>query len=145
MQRDGGPGGGGQGHGTGGSFTGPAKALEFIGDINWAGWSGEQTTTNASPTTVFDFISPSQALRSRITWTIDRALQDYNKLVGLKVSFNGAVVFFDNGVSHWSDGGYTNLTEFTLIIPTRTQVEIEISTTDTQDIPMTVLVAAVEI
>ncbi len=41
MQRDGGPGGaGGAGNPTGGSFTGPAEALEIVGDHAYA-YSGQ--------------------------------------------------------------------------------------------------------
>jgi len=54
MQRDGGPGGaGGAGNPTGGSFTGPAEALEIVGDFAFA-YSGQfEATTSAQ--TALDF------------------------------------------------------------------------------------------
>jgi len=48
MQRDGGPGGpGAGGNPTGGSFTGPAEALDIYGDFA-AAYSGQQTINNSS-------------------------------------------------------------------------------------------------
>ena len=138
-------GGGGGPVGVTNPFTGSANTLEFIGNGTWAGWSGQQTTTNGSSTTIFDFISPSQSLNSIINWAIDRTDLDYNKFISLEIKFNGTTVFFSKGLGHWSDGGYSNLTEFSLVIPTRTAVEMIIDTTDTDAIPMTVNITAEEI
>ena len=49
MQRDGGPGGGAGGLGQGGSFTGPAEALEIIGNHAYA-YSGTFDSLNSSQT-----------------------------------------------------------------------------------------------
>jgi len=57
MQRDGGPGGpAGGGNPTGGSFTGPAEALEILGDHAYA-YSGAVTTvgTGSANTTASKF------------------------------------------------------------------------------------------
>jgi len=56
MQRDGGPGGpGAGGNPTGGSFTGPAEALEIIGNHAYA-YSGQFAASTAAQT-VLDFTS----------------------------------------------------------------------------------------
>lgn len=56
MQRDGGPGGaGGAGNPTGGSFTGPANALDIYGDFA-AAYTGSIEATQ-SPTEVINFTS----------------------------------------------------------------------------------------
>jgi len=121
------------------TFLGPSNALVPIGRYFYA-YAGEQTTVNAAPTTVFNFASPSQALRGTIVWTVDKRLQDYNKMIGLEIKFNGTTVMHTNGLSNWSDGGQIDLVEYNIIIPSRTTVEVIISTTDTQDIPMTVAI-----
>jgi len=144
MGLDGGGGGGGA-LSVGNPFTGAASTLEFIGKTTWAGWSGLQTTTNGSPTTVFDFTSPAQSIKTIIDWGFDRTDTGNNSLVSLEVKFNGSTVFFTKAYSHNSDGGYSNTTEFHLVIPTRTQVEIIIGTNDTDDIPMTVVITGEEI
>jgi len=140
-------GGGGGPVGVTNPFTGSASTLEFIGNGTWAGWSGQQTTTNGSPTTVFDFMSPSQSLKSIINWAIDRTDLNYGSgtFISLEIKFNGTTVFMSKALGQWSDGGYTNITEFNLVIPTRTEVEIIIGTTDGDAIPMTVNVTAQEI
>ena len=52
MQRDGGPGGGAGGLGSGGSFTGPAEALDIYGDF-----AAAYTGLHAAVTTTFEVLS----------------------------------------------------------------------------------------
>ena len=55
MQRDGGPGGaGGAGNPTGGSFTGPAEALELVGFNHCYAYSGKIGCTH-EPSTCLEF------------------------------------------------------------------------------------------
>tara|TARA_Y100000310_G_C19953095_1_gene477753 strand:- start:42 stop:458 length:417 start_codon:yes stop_codon:yes gene_type:complete len=127
------------------SVASTGKGLVYTRGGYWAGWSGELTTTNASPTTVFKFTSPYNHLKAIITWGIDKTLQDYNKLIGLDVTFNGSTVMIIKGLSNWSDGGQIDLIQYEIIIPTNTEVEIIVSTTDVQAIPMTVTIVANEL
>jgi len=131
--------------GAGNVAPGAGKSLQYMGGPTWAGWSGSQTTTNGAATEVFNFRSPNVPLRSVVTWTVDRTLQDYNKFVGLKITFDGITIFNTVSVSHWSDGGFSNIVEWAMVIPNNSLVVIEISTTDVQAIPMTVILTCTEV
>jgi len=94
MQRDGGPGGaGGAGNPTGGAFTGPAEALEIIGDHVYA-YSGGITTSNSDYATLLSFTTGN--FYTVGTLTLDASTTDSDPAAGLrsnfKLSMNGVVI-----------------------------------------------------
>jgi len=121
MQRDGGPGGaGGAGNPTGGSFTGPAEALELVGDHCMA-YSGIQAIGSAGqdvPGTLLQFTTGNyyidiklQAMRGYPA----SVTHDYLWLVYL----NGSVVyeFYDSDATFNENPIY-------LVIPAYTEVKV---------------------
>jgi len=90
MQRDGGPAGGG--NPTGGSFTGPAEALEIIGDHAYA-FSGTLGSSN-SELTHLKFTSGNFYLVGRLTCNgaADKATISNGRLTVFTLTLNGAEV-----------------------------------------------------
>ena len=90
MQRDGGPGGGagGGGNPTGGSFTGPAQALELLGKHCYA-YSGVQAVAG-SEVELLTFQSPGRA------YIVGAFLFSYIPAAGddfaYKIYFNDAII-----------------------------------------------------
>jgi len=91
MQRDGGPGGaGGAGNPVGGSFTGPAEALEIVGDFGYAA-SGSiaDAATGGANTTLLNFRT------GNFTWVGTLDFTDTmvaSNTVWLSVFMNGALI-----------------------------------------------------
>ena len=118
MQRDGGPGGaGGAGNPIGGSFTGPAEALEIIGNHAYA-YSGRISVPNVD-TTLLKFTTGSHYIKAEIAFTSsDSTADDYTA----HVTMNGGKVFgvfFLNTPQAYPYGTQP----VTLIIPPYTEVE----------------------
>jgi len=127
MQRDGGPGAGG--NPTGGSFTGPAEALEILGDHVYC-FSGEFIMTQTAQT-LMDFRSPSGYIVAELT--ASGAVNQGNGGGGIttwQLTFNGAVVM-DLKTESYADRapafGFVPI-----IIPPYTEVKLtaDSSTTD---------------
>ncbi len=94
MQRDGGPGGpGAGGNPTGGSFTGPAEALEIIGNHAYA-YSG-LFAASTSEQTALSFTSGNYYLVGylQLNASVDDDSPADVSLTSVKVSFNGASIF----------------------------------------------------
>jgi len=96
MQRDGGPGGaGGAGNPVGGSFTGPAEALEILGNHGYA-YSGQFATSDAqSLTAMLNFTSGNYYFVGE--WTVCGAVNanDDHTTGGIDqfyLSFNGVTI-----------------------------------------------------
>ena len=96
MQRGGGPGGaGGAGNPTGGSFTGPAEALEILGNHAYA-YSGQFRTSDAQTLTdMISFTSGNYYLVGQ--WTVCGAVNtDGSHVTGgidqFYLSFNGITI-----------------------------------------------------
>jgi len=84
MQRDGGPGGaGGAGNPIGGSFTGPAEALEIIQNHAYA-YSGKFPATNTAQT-MFDFTTGNYMFVGKL---------DFYGLVDPDTSSSGGITAF---------------------------------------------------
>jgi len=95
MQRDGGPGGpGAGGNPTGGSFTGPAEALEIIGDHAYA--YAALAGANAASITRLDFTSGNYYFVGRLTCngSCDTAVGGVGNgnTTAFSLSFNGTEV-----------------------------------------------------
>ena len=138
MQRDGGPGGGGPGGGAGGigsgSFTGPAQALEIIGNHAY-GFSGEILVNN-NTVTMFSFTSGNYYFVGSFSYGVDQnASLGGSKLLGFTIKMNdtkilqlvtqttatNAMIDFDNN--------------FDIIIPPYTAIVVESETTNTTNVP----------
>ena len=95
MQRDGGPGGaGGAGNPVGGSFTGPAEALEILGDHAYA-YSGQFPTSDCqSLTEMISFTSGNYYFVGQ--WTVCGAVTGNASETGsidqFYLSFNGTKI-----------------------------------------------------
>jgi len=93
MAIDGGGGGGGGILGFSNSFTGPAEALEVIGDHVYA-YSGGVTTSNSGYVTMLAFTTGN--FYSVGTLTLDASTTDNDPAAGLrsnfKLSMNGIVI-----------------------------------------------------
>ena len=127
MQRDGGPGGaGGAGNPVGGSFTGPAEALEIIGDHAYA-YSGQFGTNDTQALTeMISFTSGNYYFVGQ--WTVCGAVnKDGNSETGgidqFYLSFNGITIQSLKTETHEEDqpGMFT----VPIIIPSYTAVVCE--------------------
>jgi len=130
MQRDGGPGGaGGTGQPTGGSFTGPAEALELVGNHGYA-YSGVKTVDNTTAT-FFEFTTGNYYFVGTITG--GRNMRSAAEST-IKIYYNDSIVYeakFDNGTSQtlvipFSAPGH-------LIIPAYTKVRVDMVVNDADD------------
>ena len=130
MQRDGGPGAGGAGNPTGASFTGPAEALEIIGDHAFA-YSG-QLQIDTTPVTHLDFTSGNYYLVGEISFIGATIASDPDagaRTIFL-VTFNDADLFTAKTESVSEDMPQAPVVP--IIIPPYTEVKITVdSNTDT--------------
>jgi len=131
MQRDGGPGGGAGGIGTG-SYTGPAEALEIVGDHAYA--TSGALSSNTTAVTHLKFTSGNYYFVGRIT--CNGAMGATIPLVGrtsvFQVSLNGVVIALMKTDSVEEDQPATVYND--VIIPAYTEVEVSaVSDTTTAD------------
>ena len=130
MQRDGGPGGGGP-VGSSNRFTGPAEALEFMGNGIWAGWSGTvQIGASAASAVQFEFTSPSIGLIADYIFGIEGETIDSNSYYGFQISLNGQLVYEQTGRATTNTDSLIGQ-PFNFVIPGFSVVKIEGRTTDT--------------
>ena len=118
MQRDGGPGGaGGAGNPTGGSFTGPAEALEIIGDHAY-GVSGlvSAGAVQGTPDTLLSFTTGNYYFVGIIQfyYATDSGSDDY--VYSVKLNGNTVIRYLVAGATttYWHDNQ--------IIIPPYTEV-----------------------
>ena len=128
MQRDGGPGGGGQGHGTGASFTGPAEALEIVGNHAYA---YNRQAVNDDTATFFEFTTGNYYFVGTITG--GRNMKSAAESA-IEIYFNDSKIYeakYDNGI------GSTLVIPFSspghLIIPAYTAVRVDMEVNDASD------------
>ena len=127
MQRDGGPGGaGGAGNPTGGSFTGPAEALDIYGDFA-AAYSGQHQMSTSAVEHLkfitgnylfvgeFQFFGPVQFSSGQI---------DNGDFGGIQISFNDGVLFVGK-VDTKEEDSPTEI-KGPIIIPAYTEVLVEV-------------------
>ena len=133
MQRDGGPGGaGGAGNPTGGSFTGPAEALEIAGDFAYA-YSGGIALNNETKTAL-SFTSGNYLCVGQIQHTAPFGYYAASKTMEIIVNMNGAQII---RMSRLTNAAYNSIDfdPLYIIIPAYTEIEVEVGTDDTQNIP----------
>tara|TARA_Y100000310_G_scaffold60936_1_gene56198 strand:- start:2 stop:418 length:417 start_codon:yes stop_codon:yes gene_type:complete len=112
---------GGAGNPVGGSFTGPAEALEYIEDRVYA-YSGAVAATNSSTAnvTMLKFTTGSKTVACRVQY-VDEGIQSYARY--LKITLNGATV----SLAAWKDVDVTAnmpVEGMDLIISPYTEVEV---------------------
>ena len=122
---------GGAGNPVGGSFTGPAEALEIIGDHAYA-YSGFKTA-NTSSTTYLDFTSGNYYFVGQFQF--NSPLEENDPQPGVeavcKISFNGTGVSLIRAGGDFADNADSIVTQ-DLIIPPYTEIEVVVDchTTD---------------
>ena len=82
---------GGAGNPVGGSFTGPAEALDIYGDFA-VGYSGSIIAASGSDGTMFDFTSGNYLFVGRFQMAYDAAQLSTTETMGYTVTFNGSTV-----------------------------------------------------
>ena len=119
MQRDGGPGGaGGAGNPTGGGFTGPAEALEIIGDHAYAysGVINDAGGSSSAASTMFNFTTGNYYCVVKLDILTDSKAGENNYV---ELLLNDSVVY--KGI--WDDvPAFISSPLITFIIPSYTKV-----------------------
>jgi len=128
MQRDGGPGAGGAGNPVGGSFTGPAEALEIAGDFAYA-YSG-QFPASQTQQTVLKFTSGNYLFVGDVFLTAAIADGDLSAVIptGCLIKLNNAIVI--NATTGNASKDSPDQVLIPIIIPAYTDVEIIIDSND---------------
>ena len=110
---------GGAGNPVGGSFTGPATALEYTEDRVY-GYSGVLTLDAVAFQDFFNFTTGSHTIVCDIHFT-----GDYDELgannITTQISMNGNVIVFNQAERN----NNPNIWPITLVIPPYTQLQIE--------------------
>ena len=136
MQRDGGPGGaGGAGNPVGGSFTGPAEALEISGDFAYA-FSGLQGIST-SDVTSFDFTTGNYLFKGEITMSSGvntAAVLDGTQQI-FTLALNGADVMYFK-ISSNPENMPTTIT-LPIILPSYTEVSLKVISNSTSALYLT--------
>ena len=131
MQRDGGPGGaGGAGNPVGGSFTGPAQALEIVGDHAYC-FTGNHGA-NTSNVEAMKFTTGNYYFVG--IFQLNMAVENAND-VSLAVSF--AQIELNGGIISHIVAGLTTTDSLTsvqqpIIIPAYTEVVVKLYSNETQ-------------
>ena len=128
MQRDGGPGSaGGAGNPTGGSFTGPAQALEIVGDFAYA-YSGiiSDGASGSAASTMLKFTTGNFHFVGHLNFTDDVVSND-NMYLAMTLN-DGTVI---NLVYRSGATGSDNLNPYNVFIPSYTEVEIKFGSSGT--------------
>jgi len=123
MQRDGGPGGpGGAGSPLGGSFTGPAQALEIIQNHAYA-YSGVQTSDGTNELTLLEF---KTAISYYLVGTVEFELADIADIdFTCRIYLNGTSICeaVQRGASS-ANNTEVNPTKVKVILPPGTEVKV---------------------
>ena len=120
-------------------FTGPQKGLSIIGDHCYAA-SGEINPNN-STLTALHFTTGKQYIIAKIMWGVDMTDFDTGKDVGLFIKLNGVLVYQVKGqLSLGGDfDGIVGNVKVPILFPPLTDVEVEVSTTQTNTVGQTVI------
>ena len=122
---------------TGGSFTGPAEALELVGDETGEykfayAYSGGIPLNNETKTAL-DFTTGNYLCRAAIQHTGRFALYGSSKTMGIIVSMNNTQIVQMSRLTNSAQGAI-DFDPLYIIIPPYTEVKIEVFTDDTQDL-----------
>jgi len=128
---------GGAGNPVGGSFTGPATALELVGDETGEhkfayAYSGGIPLSNETKTAL-EFTTGNFLFVSQTQLTGRTAGMAANKELGLIISLNGSEVLKQQPMTNNAQG-FNDLDPFDVIIPPYTDVKVEIYSNDTGNI-----------
>jgi len=129
MQRDGGPGGpGAGGNPTGGSFTGPAEALEIVGNHAYA-YSGiiSDAASGSAASSMLKFTTGNFYFVGHLNFTDDHVANDN---MYLTMTLNGATVI---NLVYRSEPTAHDLNPYNVFIPSYTEVEIKFGSTGAVD------------
>ncbi len=114
----GGPTGGGQALGSGGSFTGPAEALEIVGDFAYAASGSIQDSGSDAPdTTLLSFTTGNYTFVGTLDFT-NTVSSTHN--IYLNMTFNDAVI----NETKESSSGIVPM-RFHYIIPAYTEITVK--------------------
>jgi len=124
---------GGAGNPVGGSFTGPAEALEIVGDHAYA-YSGIITYGGTTPITFIKFTSGNYLFVGEVSFFNSESGNTSDTLLELKM--NDAIVVKSRYIySHYA----TNDQPIPIIIPAYTEFEGLLGTDVSQDLTMTMV------
>jgi len=128
---------GGAGNPVGGSFTGPAQALELVGDESGEykfayAYSGGIPLNNETKTAL-EFTTGNYLTRAEIQHTGRFALFGSSKTMEMVISMNGAKIIRMSRLTN-SAHGAIDFDPLYIIIPPYTEVKVEVYTDDTQDL-----------
>jgi len=122
---------GGAGNPVGGSFTGPAEALEIIGDHAYA-YSGFKAASTAS-VTYLEFTSGNYYFVGQFQF--NTPLEEDDPTAGIealcRIDFNGSGVSMIRAGADFADNADSNVTQ-DLIIPPYTEVKVVVDCHSTQ-------------
>jgi len=135
VQRDGGPGGaGGAGNPVGGSFTGPAQALDIYGDFA-AAYSGEIVATGSTggaTVKMLDFTSGNYLFVGFLNFSND---MDGASVISLAMELNG-----NNVLVMSEDNSATDTPmRYNIIIPAYTEVSVKWGVSSGTDVKATAI------
>ena len=82
-------GGGGAGNTAGSNPSGTSGSLVYLGNNQYAGWSGTQIATNGANASLFDFTTPDQAIMIQFTYMVDDADLGDGNTIGFNLNING--------------------------------------------------------
>jgi len=125
---------GGAGNPVGGSFTGPAEALEIAGEHAY-GYSGEILVNN-NTVTMFEFTTGNYLFVGTFSYGVDQnASLTGSKLLGFTIEMNGAKIMqlVTQTSTNYPMIDFDN--NYDIIIPAYTQIKIESETTNAGNVP----------
>ena len=130
---------GGAGNPVGGSFTGPAEALEIIGDHAYAYSSAAAQTSGAGEVTKLEFTSGNYLFVGHLNGANGDLSADWWKI---KLYLNGTLV-----ISHVQHNGNASFMEdinpMPVLIPPYTEVKVTIQVGSDSDSPNTQFVGRI--
>jgi hypothetical protein len=120
---------GGAGNPVAGSFTGPAQALEYAGDLCYA-YSGT-IVVNDDTVTMFEFQSGSNLIKAKFSFGINLSAMYTSKFIGYIITLNDSIVMksiLDDNTQEGFDNDPCRL-----VLPPYTNVKIEAITDSATD------------
>ena len=134
-------GGGGAGNTAGSNPSGVSKSLSYMGNGQYAGWTGQITATGGNYSTALDFVSPDVPVKATISWVVNRANLGASEDICMRLTMNGVVIWDSNNQLGYDANHLTNMDVW---IPAYSRFQMEFMTTDANDITFTGTVTGVE-
>ena len=120
---------GGAGNPVGGSFTGPAEALEVLGNHCYAysGVIASAGSQTSATTTTNNFTTGNYYSKVIVAWANEQTSATASNMI--LITMNGAIIYqYHTGPSAGRDANENNPKNLHLIIPSYTEVEILVGT-----------------